>query len=102
MDKELSVSETRRRCRHTRPVSLRSRLVARRGVRRGDEGDGTVLTADAVVHQLSPTAAALFDSLDGRPLFRIRPDLLDDDRTCRETLELLRHLRALDLVEDAR
>ena len=86
------------------PIARDSRLVPRPGVghEADPEGAGQVLvvTATGVRHPISRAAGELFDALDGRRLDEIRPDLVIDPAGAIDVLELLRRLRALDLIED--
>jgi len=88
-----------------RPVGPDSRLIPCPGVRHESEpGDpGMHLLVDTNTgarHQVSPQAGARFDELDGRALVEVWPELGDDPAAALAVIELLRRLRALDLIED--
>ncbi len=89
-----------------RPVCGHARLRGRAGISRRDH-DGATELFDAetgVAHRLSPAAAELWSALDGRRLDEVRP-VAADERTSDcdvdlAVIEVVRRLKALDLVED--
>jgi hypothetical protein len=91
------------RARVTSPVGPGSRLVPRPTVSSSMAGGQPELrdTATGHVHRISPAAAELWASLDGRTLLEIRPEVARGDGDAMAVIEVLRRLKALDLVEDA-
>jgi hypothetical protein len=53
-----------------------------------------------VTYELSPAAAELWASIDGRQLDELCHDICDDETTPVQVVELLRRLKALGLIED--
>jgi hypothetical protein len=86
------------------PVTLRSRLRRRPGVVATEVAGLPVLCdADArTTHPLSAAAARLWTDLDGRPLAAHLDQLTSSDDAPTEValIELIRRLRAVDLIED--
>ena len=87
-----------------RPVCRQARLrtcghVSLREV----DGEPQLFDAETgATHRLSPAAASLWASLDGRPLQAVRPEVTFEDAAAVEVLELVRRLKALGTIEDLR
>jgi hypothetical protein len=98
-----SVTAAVDRARVIRPVGPGSRLVARPTVSSTVVGAQHHLrdTATGHVHRISPAAAELWAALDGRTLVEIRPEVASGDPDATAVIEVLRRLKALDLIEDA-
>ena len=85
-----------------RPVCGHARLRSCASVTRREHDGVTELydAATGVAHRLSPAAADLWADLDGRPLAEVRPAEADDAEVELAVIELVRRLKALELVED--